>query len=450
MTGLKKISIVALALLMVASMAFAQGAKDAAASGQTELTVLYYIDMSAPNSADEIEMVWDKFSAENPDIKVVREDLFNEPFHQKTEAYVASGNLPDVVYMWPGGRSTSLQTTHSVKDLMPFLEKDGLVNSYAPAALAPQAAGYLAELPNGITSSHMMFANTKVLKDNGLEMPKTMDGLIAMVPVLKAKGIEVVGMDNMDSWVMQSCLFSLVVGRMGGADWYDRLAAGEINFNDPWFVNSLAVIDQLYRTGVINPNTLNSAYGNGRGDFAAGKAAFFIDGDWACANFQTDASTGKALIPPAAQESDIELIVFPAISGEVVHNTTSGVVGTGFGMSANIPAGSAREEAAWRLIKFLQGEYVQTYRLTTGASFPSNLNVDVDKVIKDNNLEPLVGKRAVFYTKYGTTPVIDGVLHSDVFNVINVGLQEIGLGTKTPAAVAAEVQKAWVAFTKAN
>ncbi len=450
MTGLKKISIVALALLMVASMAFAQGSKDQAAAGQTELTVLYYIDMSAPNSADEIEMVWDRFAAENPDIKVIREDLFNEPFHQKTEAYVASGNLPDVVYMWPGGRSTSLQTTHSVKDLMPFLEKDGLVSSYAPAALASQAAGYLAELPNGITSTHMMFTNTKVLKDNGLAMPKTMDDLIAMVPVLKAKGIEVVGMDNMDSWVMQSCLFSLVVGRMGGADWYDRLAAGEIDFNDPWFVNSLAVIDQLYKTGVINRNTLNSAYGNGRGDFAAGKAAFFIDGDWACANFQTDASTGMALISPAAQENDIELIIFPAISGEVVSNTTSGVVGTGFGMSANIPAGSAKEEAAWRLIKYLQGPYVQTYRLTTGASFPSNLNVDVAKVIKDNNLEPLVGKRAAFYQQYNTTPVIDGVLHSDVFNVINVGLQEIGLGTKTPAQVAADVQKAWEAYNKAN
>jgi raffinose/stachyose/melibiose transport system substrate-binding protein len=451
MTELKKISIVALALLMVASLSFAQGAKDqAAASGQTELTVLYYIDMSAPNSADEIEKVWDRFSAENPDIKVIREDLFNEPFHQKTEAYVASGNLPDVVYMWPGGRSTSLQTTHSVKDLMPFLEKDGLVGSYAPAALAPQAAGYLAELPNGITSSHMMFANTRVLKENGLSMPKTMNDLIAMVPVLKSKGIEVIGMDNMDSWVMQSCLFSLVVGRMGGADWYERLDAGQINFADPWFVDSLKVIDTLYKEGVINRNTLNSAYGNGRGNFAAGKAAFFIDGDWACANFQTDSSTGKALISPEAQASDIELVVFPEIPGEVIHNTTSGVVGTGFGMSASIPAGSAKEEAAWRLIKYLQGTYVQTYRLTVGSSFPSNLNVDVEKVIKDNNLEPLVGKRAAFYQQYGTTPVIDGVLHSDVFNVINTGLQEIGLGSKTPAQVAADVQKAWVAFKAGN
>ncbi len=447
MTGLKKASVFALVLLMAGSMVFAQGASDAS-SAKTELNVLYYIDMSAPNSADEISAVWDVFEAQNPDIKVVREDLFNEPYHQKVEAYAASGNMPDVLYMWPGGRSAAVQNNHLVKDLAPFLKADGIYDDYAAAALVPQAAGYLAELPNGITSSHMMFVNDKLLESYGLNRPETLDDLLAMVPVLKSNGIDVIGMDNMSDWVMQSCLFSLVVGRLGGPDWYEQLAAGKINFTDPWFVNSLAVIDQLYATGALNRNTLNSAYGNGRGAFAAGKCAFFIDGDWACGNFQTDASTGVALISPQAQQDSFGMMVFPAIPGELVHNSTSGVVGTGFGMSANIEAGSAKEEAAWRLIKFLQSKYVQEWRLKTGASFPSNLTVDIAKVIADNNLEPFVQKRAEFYTKYSTTPVIDGVLDPSVYNVINVGLQEIGLGKKTPTQVAADVQKAWVAFNK--
>ena len=243
---------------------------------------------------------------------------------------------------------------------------------------------------------------------------------------------------------------SLIVGRLGGSSWYDDLAAGKIDFEDDWFVNSLGVVDELYSTGVLNRNTLNSSYGSGRGSFASDKCAFFIDGDWACGAFQTDITTGKALLSPERQANDIELIVFPAIDGEVVHETTSGVVGTGFGMSADLEPGSKEEEAAWRLIKFLQGEYVQTYRLQTGASFPSNLNVDVDKVIAENNLEPLVGKRAKFYQSYDTTPVIDGVLHSDVYNVINTGLQEIGLGAKSPRDVAKEVQKAWEAWKASN
>lgn len=449
----KRLLTVLCTLALTVSLVFAQGAVEAkktTSEGPVTLKVMNYIDMSEPNSMNEVSMIWDKFNELHPEIKVEREDLFNEPFHQKVEAYVASGNVPDVIYMWPGGRSTSLQTTHSVKDLRPLLEKDGLLNDYAPAALVDQTAGYLAELPNGITSSHMMYANTKVLRDNGLSIPKTYAELKAMVPTLKAKGIEVVGMANMDSWVMQSCLFSLVVGRMGGADWYEQLASGKINFNDPWFVKSLELISDMYKSGVLNQNTLNIGYGSNRGDFATGKCAFYIDGDWSAAAFQKDITTGQALTTPEQQQNDIELMVFPAIDGEVLHNSTSGVVGTGWGMSASIEAGSAKEAAAWTLIKFLEGEYAQTYRLTTGASFPSNLKVDVAKVIKDNNLEPIVGKRAVFYTRYATSPVIDGVLHSDVYNIINTGLQEIGLGSKTPAQVASETQKAWEAFNANN
>ena len=90
MTGFKRISVLALAVLMVVTSVFAQGAKeDAAAGKQIELTVLNYIDMSEPNSANDITMVWDKFEAENPDIKIVREDLFNEPLHQKTDKHLS-------------------------------------------------------------------------------------------------------------------------------------------------------------------------------------------------------------------------------------------------------------------------------------------------------------------------------------------------------------------------
>ncbi len=451
MTGMKKVSILALALLMVVASAFAQGTKeDSAAAGQVELTVLNYIDMSEPNSANEVAMIWDKFSAENPDIKVIREDLFNEPFHQKTEAYVASGQLPDVLYMWPSGRSTSLHTTKSVKDLMPFLEKDGLVSSYNPATLVPQFGGYLGELPNGITTTHMLYVNTKVLRENGFAMPKTYADMKAMVQPLKAKGIDLIAMDNMDAWVMQSCLFSMVVGRFGGTDWYPRLEAGEIDFNDAWFINSLKLIEDMYASEMIKRNSLTSPYGSSRGRFASGKAAFYIDGDWSTGSFQTDITTGQALIGRDAQANDFEMIVLPAVPGQVISNSNSGVVGTGFGMSANLESGSAKEEAAWRLIKFLQGEYVQTYRLSTGASFPSNLNVDVAKVVKEANLEPFVAKRAAYYEKYNTiTPVIDGVLAGEVYNVINTGLQEIGLGKKSPAQVGQAVQKAWETW-KAN
>ena len=103
--------------------------------------------------------------------------------------------------MWPSGRSTAC-TPQECEDLKPFLEKDGLFDQYNPATVAPQFAGYLAMLPNGVTTTHMLYVNTKVLRDNGLAMPKSYADMKAMVAPLKAKGIDLIAMDNMDAWVI--------------------------------------------------------------------------------------------------------------------------------------------------------------------------------------------------------------------------------------------------------
>jgi len=76
---------------------------------------------TSPGAYREIADVWEAFEKANPNIEIEREDLFLEPFHQKTEAYAAAGRLPDVLYMWPGGRSTTLHTKRLVKDLAPLL-----------------------------------------------------------------------------------------------------------------------------------------------------------------------------------------------------------------------------------------------------------------------------------------------------------------------------------------
>jgi len=443
---MKKVLAIMLIALAVCSMIFAQGlAETTTKSDKVTLTVLNYIDMSEPNSANEIAMVWDVFALQHPEIQIIREDLFNEPFHQKVEAYAAQGNLPDVIYAWPSGRSSTLHTEHLLYDLETLLKRDGLYNNYAATCTAPQLGGYLAELPNGITATSMMFVNEKVLRENGLEIPKTYDDLKAMVPVLNAKGIEVITMDCQDGWVMQSCLFSLITGRFGGADWADKLAAGEWDFEDDWFKKALTVVDNLYKDGIINRNTLSISYGSGRADFAAGKSAFYIDGDWACASFQEDISTGEALFSREQQKSDVSLMNFPALDGEVIHESNSAVVGTGWAIAADIAP--EKLEAAWTLVKFLEGEYVQTYRLTTGAAFPSLTSIDVASVVERFDLEPLVGKRSQWYNDIQVaTPVIDGVLDPSVYEVINQVLAEIGLGKTTVDEAAATVNKAWHAY----
>ena len=175
---MKKLLLLALVLLAAVSL----GAQ------QTELRFMYYIDAAQAGYLED-QATWETFRQENPDINLVMEILFLEPFHEKLGAYIAAGKIPDVIYMWPSMRSSSaiLHGMKLMKDLTPLLGKEYLSNFVAPA-LNPkaQASGYLAELPQSITYTTVMYANKKLLADNGFALPKTYAELKAMALKLKA------------------------------------------------------------------------------------------------------------------------------------------------------------------------------------------------------------------------------------------------------------------------
>ena len=434
------IVVAAAAFVLTAAIAFASGGGEkatATAPQQTTLSVLYYIDPTQPGYAED-QGIWAKFEAENPDIKIQKEELFNEPFHSKIAAYIAAGTLPDIMYMWPSGRSTALHEKHLTKDLAPLLGKDFLTG-FVPAAVDPnnQAGKYLAMLPQSVTYTSVMYANKKMLADNGIALPTTYADMKAMVPKLRAKGVQAVIMANKSTWVMQSCLFSTVVGRLLGDAWVDDAVAGRARFTDPQAVNAFRFIDSMYKDGVISPDTIQLEYGEGPDLFAQNKSAFFIDGDWRQGYFVTDKSTGKALIPPDKQASDYAFLNFPQIPGERNPGITSAVVGVGFGISAQIPAGSAKENAAVRWMQYYYSPDVMRIKLEVGSFIPSLKNVASDKI------DPFTAMMPKFYASINRTSyVLDGALAIDVYTPLNNVLQEMGLGTKTPEQAAGEVQKA--------
>jgi raffinose/stachyose/melibiose transport system substrate-binding protein len=300
-------------------------------------------------------------------------------------------------------------------------------------------------LPIAVTSTHAFYVNLEVLNDAGLKPATTYAELKAQVPVLKANGYDTVIMANKDSWVMQSCLFSLVAGRFGGLGWEEKILNGQAKFTDPDFVAALTFIRQMYADGVFPASSLGTSYGDSPGLFSTNKGAYMIDGDWRVGQFVTDTSTGQALISPERQKN-ILITVFPDIEGARLNKSTSGILGTGFGISAAIPTGSAKEEAAWNLVKWLVGKDIETHRVAIGGiTTPTRTDIDYSSL----NLEPMQIAAGALGTQYTvSTAVIDGVFHSDVFNPLNDGLAELGMGTKTPQQVAGEIQRVFDTWKK--
>ncbi|MDR1073062.1 MAG: extracellular solute-binding protein [Treponema sp.] len=411
------------------------------------LRVLNYSDTTSASAVAAEEEIWRKFQADHPNIIIEREDLFYESFHNKVEVYAALGYdyLPDVIYAWPSGRSRTLYAYHLLKDLTPLIQKDGLTASYRDLAIDPSqfANNYVGMLSLSITSSHAFYVNNAVLKDAGLTPASTYAELAAQVPALRAKGYETVLMDNKDTWVMQSCLFSLIAGRFCGEGWERKILSGQAKFTDPDFVTALTFIKQMYDDGVLSRSTLTTDYGEVIGKFASKKGAYLIDGDWRAGAFITDPFVGQALISPADQEN-ILITVFPDIEGAKLNKSTSSILGVGWGVNAGIPSGSAREAAAWELVKWLAGKEIQTWLLKTGGvSTPSRADIDISSL----PLEPMQKAVAQLANEYTTsTAVIDAVFAGPVYTRINDGLQAIGMGSQTPEQVAKATQDAFDAW----
>ena len=413
-------------LLLAFSCARTQDASDDAvgADGTVTLTMLNYNDLTSPE-ARQFDAILAAFTKKYPEVKFKIETMFNEPFFQKTAALAASGQLPDVMMMWPGGRSENLMKNDLVQDLYPFLGKDR--NNFLPSAIQPQHDGKLFELPAAITASHVMFVNKAILARLGLSIPKTYNELVAMVPKLKAAGLEPVLMAGKDPWVLQSCLFSTIVGRIASTKWLRNAVAGKASFTEKPFVDSLKFLKKMFDDKVLSLNCLQTSYGEGPGLFVSGKAAFFIDGDWRVG--------ALAPIIPAGQENDFVMIVLPAIPGETEGNSTSVVTGTGFAMNVKLKGEKAK--AAWKWISFYAGPEASLMKLQLNGEQPA-YKVDTSGL----KLSSLVQQRIKFFATHRSTDVLDNVIGTKPIEVVNNGLQALALGSITAEKLAADVQKA--------
>jgi raffinose/stachyose/melibiose transport system substrate-binding protein len=392
---------------------------------EVELTMLNYLDITSPEAA-AWEATVKAFNAKYPNITLTIENSFSDAYHQKLAALAAAADLPDVMYLWPGGRSAEIYKNELTADLYPLLGTDA--DKFVPAAVVPQWDGKLYELPIAITATHVMYVNTKILKDLGLSKPTTYEELVAMVEPITAAGLYPILMPNKASWVMQSCLFSALVGRIAGQDWLDALIAGEAAFTDQGFVDSLALLKDMYDTGLLPPQSIQLEYGDGPNLFATGRSPFMIDGDWRVG----------AVAPLLTEEAqaDFELAVFPDIAGQVgPSSSTSIVVATGFGMKAGLTGDKA--DAAWKWISFFAGPEASEIRLIEQGMIPAYI-MDLSQY----DIAPLAVKRGAFYPEHSGTYVLDDKITGEPINILNIGLQELALGNTTPEKLAAAIEAA--------
>lgn len=425
---MKKALALLVGLVLTTGLVFAAaGQGEAAETGPITLKAFHYLDLTNEVTTanwDELMAGWEK---SNPDIKLDFEFLYAEPYHNKLQSMAVAGQLPDVMFLWPGKRTGDVTGSGLIKDISPWVNK--VKNEFAPAAISPQGPnGAIWELPEQITATHVMFTNQRLLDELGLEFPETFEELLAQGDAIREAGYIPIAMDNKDGWQMQSCLLSALVARTGGRDYMDDARIGKKSFTDAAFVSALSVIQQLSEADMFSPGINQADYGEALNAFAKEEAVYLIDGGWRTNEL-------VKLMAPNAHEY-VDYNVFPKLPNEKgIPGSTAIVAGTGIGMNAKLEG--AKAEAAWEWIYFFAGPEGSAIKARQGW-------LPAVKIDLPSDIPPLLTKLNAFVNGVPGGYVIDAVMDAEGMGTLHPAIQEMMFGNITAAQAAAEYEK-WVA-----
>lgn len=422
----KKVLLVAGTALMAAGLVFVGcGKSGAATGGKVVVKALAYGDNANQEGQNWVRIV-DAFEKANPDIDIDYELLYDEAYHQKVTARLASGDVPALAYMGADARwGAPWAEAKQQFDMKPYLDTNVFDLSLIPS-MGPN--GEIYELPLGTSNlCTVAFANTKLIAELGFDMPKTYEDLVKMVPAAKAKGIEVVGTHGADGWAWGSCILSGIIARTSGdAHWVTKAKAGSAKFTDPEFVNALKVLQVMVKDGVLSSKSVLVDSGTGLSNYSNGKYLFYLTGQW-------DAGS----ITPETQEVT-KLIAFPTLPGEKGNGgSIAGAIQVGYGITQAGAKDEKVRDAALKFLAYFNSEAEVIQRLRDGAI--------VAPVLKSYQIPsdiPTIIKAKVDLGKNTTiiTDVIDAFISGPQNDAINSGCQKIVSGTSTPEQVAAEVE----------
>ncbi len=423
---MKKLAGALLALTLAASLLTGCAKKEDAQPKQVVVKTMAYGDNSNAEGVNWVRIV-QAFEKENPNIKIDYELLYDEAYHQKVAARLASGDVPHLAYMGADARwGAPWKEAGQQFDHRPHIDGNMFDINLIPP-MGPKGEVFV--LPLGTSNiTTVLFMNEELVKSLGFSEPKTYEDLVAMVPKARAAGIEVVSIDGADGWAWGSCYMSAIVARLSGdANWVSKAVAGQYKFTDQVFVDSLALISRMVKDGVISEKSVLVDYGANLSAFSNKKALFVVQGQWAAGSIDI------------AVAETTRMLAWPKLPGEkpAMAGSVAAAIQVGYGLTKAGAADPAVRDAALKFIKYFYSEPETTIRLREGAIVAPILKGY--KVPAD--LPSIVKQKVVLAQTAKNTDVIDAFLGGAANDALNAGMQKIVTGAATPAQVAAEVEK---------
>lgn len=224
--------------------------------------------------------------------------------------------------------------------------------------LTTDEEGNIYSVPVNVHRSNVLFANTAVFEEHGLEVPSTFEDFLAVAEELEAAGVTPLALGDNETWTLVHTWESVLLGTVG-PEMYQQLFAGEADWTSPEVVESFERLDQMF--AFINDDHAARNWQDAAQLVAEGEAAMNIMGDWAAGYFATDLE-----LEP---QTDFQWAPSPGTEGSFIM-----VIDT-FGL----PEGAPNREGTldWlRVLGSVEGQ--DTFNPLKG-SIPARLDADIEQ-----------------------------------------------------------------------
>ncbi|RWR10236.1 ABC transporter substrate-binding protein [Paenirhodobacter populi] len=339
-------------------LAFAGLGRPALAADAVTLNVLYNL----PGFTKFHQPLADEFMKNNPEVTInflAPAAGYNEGQQQVLRAAV-TGNLPDVYF---SGYNLTAELVHTlaprnqITDLAPFIEAEGgqafLDENYSPKLAA---LGVIDGKQYGLpvnASSPIIYVNADLVEQAGgdpANMPTTFPELIELAAKIHALDPKIAGMGYdingwPDDWLWQALIFEQ------GGTLVDE-ATKTVGFDNEIGLNAL----QLCRRFVTEGGQTLLDWDQSRQQFGAGLTGFI---------FSTPAhvQTVEGLV---GERFRLTTATFP------LDNKETGGVPTGGNSAVILTQDRAKQEAAWKYLKWITGPEAQNIIVRITGYLPTN------------------------------------------------------------------------------
>ncbi|MFQ9514317.1 MAG: ABC transporter substrate-binding protein [Eubacterium sp.] len=344
----KKIVSIILTVAMVAVMAVGCGQKSSE-SGETkangkEITLKVFSNLPDRKNGQGLveQTIIDEYMKENPNVKIEVEALDEEAYKTKFKAYAMEG-MPDVVSIW--GQPAFLDEVVDAGVLAELNQDDYKDYGFVEGSLSGYTYdGKLYGLPRN-TDIAVFYYNQKMFQDNGWEVPKTYDELLALAKKINDKDIVPVAMDGGDGWPLCVYLADLMY-QITGTDYSkmisDAMASGD--FSAPEMKQATQLLKDAADANLFQKGYDSQDYATAMNLFTNGQAAMFYMGSW-----ETSMATNEDIQKDIRE--NVRVFTMPTVKdGKAAETDISAWNGGGYAVSEK---SEVKEEA----IKFLNYMY---------------------------------------------------------------------------------------------